>query len=135
MEIGKELENLGLYLRRQRSRYMESFGLKGIQTQLLLEISNQPGISQDQLAAITGVDKSNVARQLAILEQYIERQPVPGNRRKFQLQLKERALRLLPRLQKAEEHWEQNLLQELSRWEVSQFSALLSRIRQAAEEK
>ena len=116
---------------------MEQFGLKSTQTQILLEIGRQPGISQDQLSEVVGVDKSNVARQLAILEQmeYVERIPAPGNRRKFQLHLKDRGLRLLPRLQKAEAHWESILLQDLSRWEVSQLSMLLSRIRSATEEE
>lgn len=136
MEIGKEIEALGLYLRRQRVRYMETFGLKGIQAQLILEIADDPGISQDRLAAAVGVDKSNVARQLAILEacDYVTRRPAPGNRRKFCLTLTEKSRRLLPRLEKADQHWEETLLQDLSHWEINQFSSLLERIRTAAED-
>ena len=137
MEIGRELEALGLLLRQERGRYIEKYGLKSTQVQLILEIGRRPGVSQDELSELVGVDKSNVARQLAILEQmdYVERKIAPNNRRKLQLHLKDRGLRLLPRLQKAEENWEATLLQDLSHWEVSQLSSLLSRLRQAAQEQ
>lgn len=136
MDIGKEIEALGQYLRRQRTQYMENFGLKGTQVQLILAIANHPGISQDQLAAAVGVDKSNVARQIAVLEacDYVTRQSDTDNRRKLCLQLTERSVRLLPRLEKADKQWEEILLQELSHWEVSQFSSLIARIRKVAEE-
>lgn len=136
MGIGRELESLGQLLRQSRSRCMEQFGLKSTQVQILLAVGKEPGISQDRLAVLVGVDKSNIARQLAILEEmdYVTRTPAPGNRRMFRLYLKERAQRILPRMEKAETQWEDALLQDLSRWEISQLSAFLDRIRQSAEE-
>lgn len=135
MEIGKEIEALGLSLRRQRVRYMENLGLKGIQAQLILEIADEPGISQDRLAAAVGVDKSNVARQIAILEacDYVRRERPPSNRRTFCLYLTEKSNRLLPRLEKADRQWEEMLLKDLSHWEVNQLSSFLERLRAAID--
>lgn len=136
MEISKEIEAISRSLRRRRSEYMESLGLKSVQAKLLLDIGDNPGISQDALAKSAGVDKSNIARQVAILEElgYLRRQPAPGNRRMLQLHLTDRSRLLLPKLQRATQNWEQDLLQDLSNWEISQLSSLLRRIRQSLDD-
>lgn len=135
MEIGKEIEAISRSLRRRRSQYMEALGLKGVQAQLLLVIGENPDISQDALAQKAGVDKSNIARQVAVLEEmgYVQRQPAPGNRRMLRLHLTNKALMLLPKLQKTSQNWEEDLLQDLSNWEISQLSAFLRRIRQSID--
>lgn len=135
MEIGKEIEAISRSLRRRRSRYMESLGLKSVHAKLLLDIADNPGISQDALSRLAGVDKSNIARQIAVLEQqdFVYRQPAPGNRRMLQVHLTKKSLFLLPKLQKTSQNWEEDLLQDLSNWEISQLSALLHRIRQSID--
>ena len=49
--------------------------LKGYHTKYILTVCNNPGVSQDSLARILFVNKSNVARQLSVLEElgYVER--------------------------------------------------------------
>ena len=136
MEIGKEIEAISRSLRRRRSRYMESLGLKSVHAKLLVDIADNPGISQDALAQLAGVDKSNIARQVAALEaqDFIYRQPAPGNRRMLQVHLTQKARQLLPKLQKTSQNWEEDLLQDLSNWEISQLSALLKRIHQSIDD-
>lgn len=136
MEIGKEIEAISRSLRRKRSLYMESLGLKSVHAKLLLDIADNPGISQDALARLSGVDKSNIARQVAALEEqgFVYRQPAPGNRRMLQVHLTQKAKQLLPKLQKTSQNWEEDLLQDLSNWEISQLSALLHRIRQSIDD-
>lgn len=136
MEIGKEIEAISRSLRRKRSLYMESLGLKSVHAKLLLDISDNPGISQDALARLAGVDKSNIARQVAALEEqdFVYRQPAPGNRRMLQVHLTQKARQLLPKLQKTSQNWEEDLLQDLSNWEISQLSALLHRIHQSIDD-
>ena len=136
MEIGKEIEAISRSLRRKRSLYMESLGLKSVHAKLLLDIADNPGISQDALARLAGVDKSNIARQVAALEEqnFVYRQPAPGNRRMLQVHLTQKARQLLPKLQKTSQNWEEDLLQDLSNWEISQLSALLHRIRQSIDD-
>ena len=136
MEIGKEIEAISRSLRRKRSLYMESLGLKSVHAKLLLDIADNPGISQDALARLAGVDKSNIARQVAALEEqnFVYRQPAPGNRRMLQVHLTQKARQLLPKLQKTSQNWEEDLLQDLSNWEISQLSALLHRIHQSIDD-
>ena len=130
MEIGKQIEAISRSLRRKKSLYMESIGLKSVHAKLLLDIADYPGISQDALARLADVDKSNIARQVAALEEqdFVSRQPAPGNRRMLQVHLTQKARQLLPKLQKTSQNWEEDLLQDLSNWEISQLSALLHRI-------
>ena len=130
MEIGKQIEAISRSLRRKKSLYMESIGLKSVHAKLLLDIADHPGISQDALARLADVDKSNIARQVAALEDqdFVYRQPAPGNRRMLQVHLTQKARQLLPKLQKTSQNWEEDLLQDLSNWEISQLSALLHRI-------
>lgn len=130
MEIGKQIEAISRSLRRKKSLYMESIGLKSVHAKLLLDIADHPGISQDALARLADVDKSNIARQVAALEEqdFVYRQPAPGNRRMLQVHLTQKARQLLPKLQKTSQYWEEDLLQDLSNWEISQLSALLHRI-------
>ena len=49
--------------------------LKGYQAKYILNVCSNPGISQDALAKLMFVNKSNVARQIAALEEsgYVER--------------------------------------------------------------
>lgn len=44
-------------------------GLKGCHVKYLFAVCNNPGISQEKLAGFVFVNKSNVARQLAVLEE------------------------------------------------------------------
>lgn len=49
--------------------------IKGYHAKYLLSVCSNPGVSQDALARILFVNKSNVARQLSVLEKsgYVER--------------------------------------------------------------
>ena len=52
-----------------RADLLAPLGLKGCHASYLTEICAQPGISQDQLAKRICINKSNVARQAATLEE------------------------------------------------------------------
>ena len=62
-----------------RSEEMAPLGLKACHASYLAVICRTPGITQDQLARQIFINKSNVARQLAILEDdgFVERKPSP----------------------------------------------------------
>ena len=87
MLISKNIAAIGRYLRRQRNRYMAPLGLKGLHARLLLDILEHPGISQDGLAQKAGFDKSNIARQVAVLEEagYVSRRPSANDKRVLEL--------------------------------------------------
>lgn len=64
-------------------RLTQISSLKGYQAKYILSVCNHPGVSQDDLAKILFVNKSNVARQLSVLEEegYVERREDPFDRR------------------------------------------------------
>ena len=70
-----------------RTEYLAPMGLKSCHASYLTEICANPGISQDKLASIICINKSNVARQAAILEEegFITRIPSTTDKRIMQL--------------------------------------------------
>lgn len=136
MQISKDLAAIGRYLRRCRHRYMEPFGLKSIHARLLIEVCGNPGISQDSLSQKIGFDKSNVARQVAFLEEkeYLVRKQGP-DKRVSHLHPTQKTSQLLPGLQSAMEERELALLRELSETEQKTLSVLLGKLRAAAEQE
>lgn len=136
MQISKDIAAVGRYLRRQRNRYMAPLGLKSIHARLLLDVLDHPGISQDGLAQKAGFDKSNIARQVAVLEDagYIRRNPSASDKRVLELSPTEKTLALQPQLLSAMEQWEEKLLANLTDTEKQLLTGLLDKLRTAAME-
>lgn len=136
MQISKDLGTIGRYLRRQKHMYMEPLGLKGLHAGFLADICREPGISQDGLAQRIGVDKSNIARQAAILEEkgFLYRSQ-GQDKRVLCLYPTEKTLALFPGLCSSMEQWEQTLLQDLSGEEIQQLSSLLAKVQARASKE
>ena len=136
MEISRDFAAVGRYLRRQRNRIMAPLGLKGIHARLLQHILEEPGISQDGLAQRAGFDKSNIARQVAVLEEagFLERRPGVQDKRVLQVYPTEKTLSLQPQLMGAMEQWEAQLLKNLTPRETQTLVSLLEKVRLAATE-
>ena len=83
-----------------RGDQLAPMGLKSCHASYLTEICATPGISQDQLASRICINKSNVARQAAILEEdgFITRIPSPSDKRIMQLFPTQKTLELLPQI-------------------------------------
>lgn len=83
-----------------RTETLAPLGLKACHASYLTEICAAPGISQDQLASRICINKSNVARQAAILEEdgFITRIPSPSDKRIMQLFPTQKTLELLPQI-------------------------------------
>lgn len=131
MQFSKDVALISKYFRQHRSRYMEPFGLKGLHARMLIDISEQPGISQDGLAQLMSIDKSNVARQVAVLEEqgFLSRKPSGEDKRVQCLYATQKTLELLPGLQEQTQSWEDALLGRLTKEERTQLLTLLHRVR------
>ena len=83
-----------------RTEALAPMGLKACHARYLTEICATPGMSQDQLASRICINKSNVARQAAILEEdgFITRTPSATDKRIMQLFPTEKTLELLPQI-------------------------------------
>lgn len=113
---------------------LSPMGLKGCHASYLSEICACPGISQDKLAQRICINKSNVARQAAILEEdgFITRQPSASDKRVMELYPTEKTLELMPRITRIVDCWEQCLTKELSEEEVQTVTAILERMKEKA---
>lgn len=99
-----------------RAERMAQFGLKGCHISYILHICGCPGISQDKLAQRIYINKSNVARQAAFLEEegFITRTPSATDKRVLELYPTEKAAALLPEIHTILQDWNQMLTHDLS---------------------
>ncbi len=119
-----------------RTEALAPMGLKACHASYLLEISAHPGISQDQLAARICINKSNVARQTAALEEdgFITRTPSAQDKRITQLYPTEKTLDLLPEIRKILCQWEACLTADVSEEERLILERVLERMKNKSAE-
>ena len=110
---------------------LSPMGLKACHASYLTEICDCPGISQDGLARRICINKSNVARQAAVLEEegFITRTPSPVDKRVMELYPTQKALDLLPQIQSILTCWEECITRDLAEEEKDQISVLLARMK------
>ena len=117
-----------------RSEKMASFGLKSCHTSYLMNICANPGISQDQLAQQILINKSNVARQAAFLEEegYIRRESSPADRRVMELYPTQKAMDILPQIKQILVDWEQYITEDITEEEVEIITRVLAKMKDKA---
>ena len=113
-----------------RSDNLAQFGLKSIHASYLTEICANPGISQDRLAKLIFINKSNVARQVAVLEEegFVRRVPSAADKRVMELYPTEKTLEIVPRINEMLLCWENCITQDLSEEEKELITALLGKM-------
>ena len=114
-----------------RAETLAPLGLKSCHASYLTEICATPGISQDQLASRICINKSNVARQAAILEEdgFITRTPSATDKRIMQLFPTQKTLDLLPRISRILTGAEAFLTADLTPEEKELLADMLARIK------
>lgn len=130
-QITKDMHDIARAQSRYRVKYMEALGLKGCHANYLLALCAEPGISQEQLSARIYADKSNVARQLAMLEEggYVRREVDRSDKRVMLVYPTEKALGLLPLIIQKQAEWETFVTETLSVEEREQMRELLKKIK------
>ena len=125
--ITRSMGNLIRCMNRYRAEHLAPLALKPCHAGYLLEIYACPGISQEQLSRRIYANKSNVARQLAALEEggYVERRPGEEDRRVMRVYPTEKALAALPQIQAIMDSWETAVAGGLTEEEREKLSALL----------
>ena len=99
-----------------RQEELAALGLKSCHASYLSAICDTPGITQDQLARRIFINKSNVARQLVILEEdgFVERRPSPEDKRAIQVFPTHKARDCMPEIARIFRSWEDFVAQDLS---------------------
>ena len=112
------------------SKELEPEGLSGYQRSYILEVCRNPGISQEQLAQKIFINKSNVTRQLAVLEQngFVTRSPCGTDRRIMQVYPTGKALDLYPKVKKLLAEWNEYLSEDFTGEECLLLGAMMERV-------
>lgn len=110
-----------------RGDRLEELGLKGCHAGYLMEICADPGLSQEMLAKRICINKSNVARQLPVLEEegFVQRRPSDTDRRVIRLYPTEKTLAAMPQIRQILGDWSEYVTQDLSPEELVQLEKLL----------
>lgn len=115
-----------------REKELKKFGLGGMHHTYIFNICRHPGITQEELSKIIFVNKSSVARQVAILEErgFVLRKPSPEDARKLLVYPTEKALVLNPILAEVLRSWNEQVLTDFS---IEEQEALNQRLLQLKE--
>ena len=99
-QILRDITEISRCSAQYRTDRLAPMGLKACHASYLTEICACPGISQDKLARHIYINKSNVARQAAVLEEegFITRTPSAADKRVMELYPTDKALALLPQI-------------------------------------
>ena len=83
----------------------------GHEMRFIMMIYDNPDISQDDLAKISGQSKANIAKSLKKLEDkdFIKREINPENRRKYMLNTTERGDEIVPKIRQISRDWEKEV--------------------------
>ena len=102
----------------------------------VLPIHFHPGMSQEQLARHVCMDKSNVTRHLAKLEEggYVERRSSETDRRVTLVYPTDKLEELVPTIREINQEWTNYVMEGLSEEEIAQFEATLLKIARRAKE-
>ena len=113
-----------------RQEELSALGLKSCHASYLAAICERPGITQDQLARRIFINKSNVARQLAVLEEsgFVERKPSPDDKRATLVYPTQKALDVLPEIHRIFRDWEAFVAQDLTEEERALAVKMLEKI-------
>ena len=111
-------------------------GLKGCHASYLTEICANPDISQDQLAKRICINKSNVARQAATLEEegFLTRTPSATDKRIMELHPTQKTLDLLPQISSVLKEWETCITGDLTAEELDLMAALVAKMKTRASD-
>lgn len=121
--------------RAYREERLGPLGLHGGQAMFIIHVCRHPGVSQEGLGRHVLLSKSNVTRRLMALEQdgFVRREPDPGDRRVMRVYPTERALALLPEIERVQAEWQAALTEGFTDEEQAVLEKLLERMLARAE--
>lgn len=100
-----------------RSHCLKDLGLGGEHHTYIMNICRNPGITQDDLARLIFINKSNVARQLAVLERdgFIIRRAGTEDKRQSMVYPTDKAYEVLPIVKDMLRGWNQAITEGFTR--------------------
>ncbi|WP_305072756.1 MarR family winged helix-turn-helix transcriptional regulator [Propionivibrio sp.] len=103
-------------LRKLIDRRLQPLGLSRAQWSVLAILSNHEGVSQSQISHELEIEKSTAGRLIDQVEKsgWIERRPIPGDRRLWSIHLTSQARQLLVEVESVILHAREEMLRGLS---------------------
>ena len=119
-----------------RTERLRDYGLGENQSSYIVCVCRNPGISQDGLARRLFINKSNVTRNLAMLEQngYVTRRQSETDRRVTLVYPTDKAVAALPHIREVSGEWNARLTEGFSDDEVRLFREMLAKMSERAAE-
>ena len=113
-----------------RTDKLSPFGLKACHASYLSEICAHPGISQDKLARLICLNKSNVTRHLSQLEKngYVERRPSETDKRETLVYPTQKMCDVFPEVRRITDEWNRMLSADISEEELEVFHRVLDKM-------
>lgn len=135
-DISRDIMELARLAAQYKTDNLAPMGLKGFHSSYLSAVCMCPGISQDKLAQMICINKSNIARQAMILEEdgFIERKPSQSDKRVMELYPTEKTKNLMPQIQSVLRQWETLLTEDLTEEELNLLVSILQRVKQKASD-
>lgn len=101
----------------------------------ILAICRHPGISQEELSSHIYINKSNVTRHLAYLEEhgYVKRSQSETDKRVMLVYPTQKMLDVLPNIKQIIGEWNAYLTADFSEQELEQFNSMMDRITNRAK--
>lgn len=130
-ELTHNITDIARCASQYRTEELAPLGLKACHGSYLSVICACPGITQDQLARRIFINKSNVARQLAILEEdgFVERRACTEDKRAMRVYPTRKALDVLPKINTILVRWEECLTQDLTEKEKILLTQMLCKMK------
>ena len=117
-----------------RSSGLDSPEITGCRHSFVLAICQKPGMTQEQLARHLCLNKSSVARHIALLEEagYIKREEDITDKRAFHIFPTEKMSGIYPKVRELTDSWNKGITEGISEDELAVFYSVLSRLDQGA---
>ena len=118
-------------LRKLIDRRLQPLGLSRAQWSVLAILSNHEGVSQSQISQELEIEKSTAGRLIDQVEKsgWIERRPIPGDRRLWSIHLTDQARQLLVEIERVIMHAREDMLRGLSEEQQSTLTDLLRTVK------
>lgn len=113
-----------------RNERLAAYQLTGNHYTYILQICRNPGISQEQLAVMTCINKSNVARQLVYLEQngFVRREGSERDKRVTLLYPTQRAKEVFPVIRRVLQEWNTYITGDFTEEERNLLAGMIEKI-------
>ncbi len=118
-------------LRKLIDRRLQPLGLSRAQWSILAILSNQDGLSQSQISDELEIEKSTAGRLIDQVEKsgWIERRPIPGDRRLWGIHLTDRAQQLITEVESVVLNTRAEMLRGLSAQQQQHLSEMLQTVK------